>query len=992
MYFLSDAQQRRRSFTATDFSLTAKRLARKTVNFATNSSSRNAPMEKMILPSLVGPLLALTIGLIVYGQAADPPYNLHWQRGELVSQAPTDMPITKILKHVNQLRFVEALQDIRTLTDRTAGVRGQLALAIAGHLSNDDPQPALQMARSQLDKAIATDPNDVLARRLRNELEVYQTLASIVLPWDGNLPGHSWVPAPQLLPARDMVQAGDLAGGRSRLEPLKRAAPRTYLLTFWQFAAFFEKKPAFEEAFQLLHSDLNEALANVGQSSDEEDQRTVKLLSDLLAQAEQNSWASMTVPPESLLYPRAMLEPMRAYYWWWKQMGAAQRPMSKQGFDEIIADQTANFPNSPIVKIYTGQQVPWEPKTQLHSTLPSTPAWAQHQHELRARVEQVASWWFDVRQDPDGQLGGGWEDDVEALRRLSQSVIIRSDPAALAGIQRLADGVWSQGLIVNGFDRELKDIEHSSEMAADTSVLVAADYGNPKTVERCLETCKTIDEVHFGRNASGRRQFRSMVLSATEVSDGDNQAFDVLYSGRAMRPVAMLAWYSRHPQAVELLADWSRTWCAAAVRSAEGKPAGVFPAAIHFGDERLNGNNTWWDPGLGSLYLWNPQDLDMVWGKILLAYQLTGDEKLLQAIHAQLEILRAYQGQQIENPAPGSLDWVGMQLQSHLWLATWYRQYTGRDDYDDLIRTAAGYGNFQRTGNLALATTFHTSALSAMRFNLPMLTTEVRGTDRINLLPFSLMGPMTGSSVAITQAPSFAVTWQNITPTFSTLIGDHDSRSCVAWLYTCSKAEHPTMRFWKLQPGRYRLERRDDADQDGTVDSDVVQSFDFEHRERGAGTSLSLPQQTLCQVRIQQLEAFSTPPSRRPDLALGPDDLLLRTLPTDQHPGTATVTLHNIGAAPTSNITLKVFVRSLETGNKQEVLQQVLAPLQEPANFLSQQQTIEFQWESPFAGAAELQVHVQCAAPGGEINTQNNHQSVAISPAHLAPPDGTAEK
>ena len=76
--------------------------------------------------------------------------------------------------------------------------------------------------------------------------------------------------------------------------------------------------------------------------------------------------------------------------------------------------------------------------------------------------------------------------------------------------------------MVNGFDRELKDVEHSSEMSADTSVLVALDYGNPEPVERCQQTCKPSDELHFGTNRSGRRQFRSMVLSGTEVSKSDN--------------------------------------------------------------------------------------------------------------------------------------------------------------------------------------------------------------------------------------------------------------------------------------------------------------------------------------------------------------------------------------------------------------------------------------------------------------------------------------
>ena len=911
------------------------------------------------------------------------PRAFRWESGQLRGPEKPPAATSAILQLINAEQFAEALQSISQFSDASPRLRGTLGLAVAGHLANDNPGPALQVSKKWLEQAITSDDQDRQARKLLNELDVFQTLDAVVLPWAPNLAGHSWVPAPQLLPARDMVRDGNLQQGRDRIAALKGAAPRTYLLTYWQLAAFFENQPDYAEAFAVLVADLEQALADVRGRGDEEDQRAAAVLGRLLRDAKTHDWASLTVPPESLLYPRSMLEPMRAYYWWWKQMGASQRPMSKQGFDEIISGQQQRFPESAIVKIYTGGRVPWGAGMRPPSH-PGAPEWALNQSELRARVDHVVRWWFEVRQEADGQLGGGWEDDVESLRRFSQSALLTGDRSVVDGMHRLADGVWDQGMVVNGFDRELKDIEHSSEMSADTSVLVALDYGNPEPVERCMQTVKTIDEVHFGTNRSGRRQFRSMVLSATEVSAGDNQAFDVLYSGRAMRPVAMLAWYSRHPRAVKLLVDWSRTWSEAALREADGKPAGIFPAAIHFGDERLNGNKTWWDPGLGELYSWKPQDLDMVWAKILLAYQLTGDVTLLRGVHAQLDILRSYQGKQIENPAPGSLDWAGMQLKNHLWLARWYRSYTGRSDYDDLIAAGGGYGRFQLTGDVQQLGRVHAGPLAAMRFNLPMLTTEVRGTDRINLLPFSLMGPMSGGPVAITQAPSFAVTWRKVSPDFSALVGARDQRSLVAWVYTGrDDKEQPFVQFWQLQPGRYRLERKEDRDGDGTVDDVVRQTVLFDHRERMGGVAFTLPGRTLCQIRITQHEAFVAAPQLRPDLAIGGDDLHLLQIPGEGRPGKAAVTVHNIGAAAVHDARITVLERSLETGAAHTVLERNIGGLPAPQDLTSQQRTIEFQWASQFSGAVELQVRVDAGVEELEISTQNNDRTIPVSAAAL---------
>ena len=111
-----------------------------------------------------------------------------------------------------------------------------------------------------------------------------------------------------------MVRDGNLQQGRDRIAALKGAAPRTYLLTYWQLAAFFENQPDYVEAFAVLVADLEQALTDVRGSGDEEDQRAAAELGRLLRDAKTHDWAALTVPPESLLLSLIHIsEPTRPY-------------------------------------------------------------------------------------------------------------------------------------------------------------------------------------------------------------------------------------------------------------------------------------------------------------------------------------------------------------------------------------------------------------------------------------------------------------------------------------------------------------------------------------------------------------------------------------------------------------------------------------------------------------------------------------------------------
>ena len=890
--------------------------------------------------------------------------TMSWLGGRLVTRDVTPAA-ARVVELINARRFDDALAalDGPALSDTD---RGRLAMAVAGHLDMPDPSTALAVAGRRLRRA-AEKADDLTARRLLNEVVVYETVTALVLPWAPDEPGHTWVPAPHLLPARDLILAGDVDAGRAKLAELAGNA-KVHALVAWQLAAFFAGDPTHEPAYRQLLSDVQASLDAVASGPPDRVSESIAALRPLLEQARRHDWAVLAVPADGLLYPRSMLEPMKTYYWWFRQMGATNRPMSKQGFEEIRDRITPMFPGNVLVKIYSGQKVPWG--AGLRPDGDGAPAWAVDQVELRRRADHAIAWWFTDRQKPDGALGGGWEDDCEALRRFAITPLLCGNATIEAGIARLVDGIWQSGELVNGYDRTLKDIEHSSEMAADSSIMLALAYGDPLYFERLLETTRTTARLHTAVNARGHRHYRSVALSATDVRADEHAAFDTLYAGRAMRPAAMVAWYSRLPGAVDVVTGWSRAWCADALRSDDGKPAGIYPAAIRFRDGSLGGRGRWWE-GLGGLYTWSAHNQDMVFGKVLAAWRHTRDDTLLEPVRRQFELVRGHMREPTEDPQPGSAAWAaGEAARSAPRFALWYRAVTGDAQFDDLVASHSPYGRFATDGDPAHLAKWHDGEVGHMRNNLPMITSEVRGTDRIDLRVATLLAPLSGCSVDVEHPPARPVTWR-VGPDFAGVVRGFAADHVRAWAYSFdAAATRPVIRLWRLQPGRYALRVGPDHDADGRVEPDALQAIAFERRERLSEVPFDLPPRTLCHVEVVQIEPWPDPPAHLPDLAVMPRDIRLEGDPVVGQAVRGQVVVHNIGAADATDVTVRVAVA---TGRDAlEIANAALGPLAYPADLVARTAVARFTWTPRQSGEQRLVVSVAGAPDGLEIHSGNN--------------------
>ncbi|MAE63625.1 MAG: hypothetical protein CMJ18_05085 [Phycisphaeraceae bacterium] len=909
-------------------------------------------------------LLLLVAAVSMPAGASD---ALRWHAGRLHADDEKSPAVREVVDLINRHDFDEALQRIGT-SDMPDAQRGLLAMAVGGHLDMPFPDRALADARVYLERARGLADADA-ARRLLNRLDVYEALAGLVLPWAASSPGHVWIPTPNLLPARDAVLEDRTDDGLATLA--KETGRPHHPLNLWYVTSHLSGRADRRADYERLLAEIDAALPRPADGLDRIQQSQLALR-PLLETARAHDWAVMTVPPDALLYPRSMLEPMKTYYWWFRQMGSV-RPMAKQGFEEIRDRIRPLFPDNVLVKIYSGQKVPWG--ADLRPDAAGAPKWAADQVELRRRADHVGAWWFTERQAPNGELGGGWEDDCESMRRFALTPILCGNPVIEAGMARLVDGIWSSGELVNGYDRVLKDIEHSCEMSGDSSIMIAVAYGDPLYVERMLETTRTTERLHTAVNAHGHRHYRSASLSATQVGD---DGFDVLYAGRAMRPAAMLAWYSGLPKSVELVEGWARAWTEDAMRESDGKPAGVYPAVVRFSDERITGHSTWQE-GLGGLYKWSAHDQDMVYGKVLLAWMTSGDDALLAPIRRQFEMWREHRRAPEKKPASGSPAWTRQAVsRSAPRFALWHRAVTGDSSYDDLVSGHSAFGKLLSGEPVGVMDGFHDRELNHMRFNLPMISSEVRGTDRIDLQTFTLTGPLSGSWVDLVQPPTFPVTWR-VGADFAGVVQHADAASVRAIAYSfADAATRPTMRLWRLDPGRYELRVGADADADGRFDSDDVEKVPFERRHRLSEVAFDLPSRTQCLVQIVQLEKGEALPRRRPDLAVMPRDVTLDGAARAGRTVRGRVVVHNIGSADAMDLRVRVTARLQGSGSKR-IADVAVASLACPSDLVAKTAEATFAWTPRAAGAHVLHVEVETDAL--EIHDGNNSAAVEVEVA-----------
>lgn len=664
--------------------------------------------------------------------------------------------------------------------------------------------------------------------------------------------------------------------------------------------------------------------------------------------------------------------------------GADRKRIEQAG--RIFRQLLEIWPEHGGLRELNGERVPWGPEL----TRPESdgPAWARHLQELFARHQTVLNWWFTHRQTPDGQLGGGWGDDVEILRGWVPAACISSacEPA-IAGIERLAEGVWRHAL-VDSYSPDPGDVEHSAEPSADAlPPMMLLRYGDPLWVERNLRSARHIRENFMAINDRGRLQFLSAEFGAEGVHRQPEAGGDTGYHARAMKHFLWLAWYGI-PEAREIYLQWCETWREATMSHIGTKPVGVIPASIFYPSGGIDPptDEPWYHSG--SHYYGYPGLPNLILESFVAAYALSGEIKYLDAVQTVLDLgttgpLRQYDAKLPPDHPNNLLAQAAHQCGPNL-LAVYQWSTNDHVYHPHLVKLAlTGRQRYLAGSGIDEYLNAFSGPAASLRYNWALRTSEVLQTDRAGLEGSAeVMSAYTGAVRDLTDAawPTFAATWITPDVNFAAVVTDATPARLRVRLYNFNTAPmRMAVRPWQLMPGRYAVNagqpvpgERPDLERYAWVNSlgsEQAQKPDHPARgglptevifhERAEPVWFDLPPQTEWVLDLRCREEFARP-TALPDLAIDARDV--RRESDRLH-----VVIHNIGgcAAPPFDVMLRDATGELDRAQ--------VAGL--PA--ISNLQPVTLELDLPAPSSQTFEILIDPDNHLAEISKQNNRTLVS---------------
>lgn len=553
------------------------------------------------------------------------------------------------------------------------------------------------------------------------------------------------------------------------------------------------------------------------------------------------------------LHARAIWQRGRILYWLHEERGG---PNERRGARRDLATLYAQYPDDPLLAMYLGANIDTPDPCDYLPAVPVAPAWAISQREVMCRLRQIAHWWVNERQAPNGELGGKIGDDVEMLRWWAP-LVLAGDTTTLRGWQRLAEAVWNSPQLEDGYHRAPIDVEHAAEPIADTVPLLALVSDEPLYLERLRYSVDHFKDTWTLRLPNGHRYFRSAWFGANRIDERPPRNRDLEMNTRATKAVRYYASLTQDAEVIAALHEWARAWAAAAMRTDKGKPAGLIPASVRGTDEALNGDEpTWHQANMFWRYFnWPQADGSKMLDQLLFTYTLTGDTTLLTPFHATLDLVRAH-ATTTTNAAPGSAAWAAQVLRRKrgFWsvIGQW-RLLTGDTRYDDLLLAyGTPYLRYRLTGDEGHLATITGGILNKVRYNWPLVTSEPFVTDRVYITPRirrgtsrgELQAMFTGDANGEGASPYLAASWENTSDGFAALITDTGTQQLGVDVFLFDDAETTvTLRLWQLASGTYALRLTDRA-------GSVVYESNVSVEQRGQRVALPLPARRLVHLHL----------------------------------------------------------------------------------------------------------------------------------------------
>ncbi len=663
-------------------------------------------------------------------------------------------------------------------------------------------------------------------------------------------------------------------------------------------------------------------------------------------------------------------------------------------WQKIRADRYFNYlkiyyPNFRLLKIYLDEQILAEAAdTSAYSVV--TPEWVNQTHLAMTSLRDVIHYWVDNRQADNGEFGGKYDDDVEMLRWWPITRLANNDSKTLLGMRRLVDGVWNSGWITDGFSSKVRDVEHSSEPVADTQpMMIALDYGNPIYVERCMESIKGLRELWTGVNKYGHRHFKSSWYSYNQIDARPPRNCDVEMNARTVSAARWLAWYNRHPFAMQFIREWSDAWLEDCMRTDKGKPYGIVPAAIRYEDDAIGGHaDNWHHPGMFWDY-YNFHGGTRMMKQFLATYQLTDDVKYLAPIEEALKLAEKYYHQNTDQAAIGSEAWVAEILKRssdfdetvELW-----RLLTGNSKYDRIIsQIGSDYLKFRLTGDKTCLAVGSKRVSDGILYNRELRTTEGYFTDRIaigNINESKLIGSnhlesmFTGNSLHEGFYPFFIVSWEGMGDAFVAVVVNATPQSIEMLAYNLTTDDKKGLiYFWALEPGTYQFLQGEDKDDNGEFEK-ILQPDTFSVINNNAVHSLKMPHHSLQRIKIRNIkESSQNKAVNFADLAVVDTEVRVKKDASGKLL-IVSAPVHNIGIADAEDVSVQLSqnIRGKEKAIAREKIKKISAPLDLEPRIVN----IDFEIEATEIETGTLIIHVDPQNQVSEITKINNRITIKL--------------